>query len=122
MRDHRGLVAVDGHALGVAAQFPVGGRRDGSAAAVRGAALLQSQQLLGTESLVVDLACRLDEILEVGAEEEVAEVDEFAVVLILHVDDAPAVLAANDLLAVDDDRPLATDNSERDGVLENVSN
>jgi hypothetical protein len=46
-------------------------------------ALFQSQKLLGTEALVVDLRGRLDEVLEVGAGEEVAEVDEFAVVLVL---------------------------------------
>jgi hypothetical protein len=41
--------------------------------------------------------------LEVGAGEEVSEVDEFAVVLILNVDDTPSVLAATDLLASNDD-------------------
>jgi hypothetical protein len=41
--------------------------------------------------------------LEVGAGEEVSEVDEFAVVLILNVDDSPSVLAAPDLLAPNDD-------------------
>ena len=46
-------------------------------------ALLESKQLLGTEGLVVDLGSGLDEILEVGAEEEVTEVDELAVVLVL---------------------------------------
>jgi hypothetical protein len=46
-------------------------------------ALLESKQLLGAEGLVVDLGGGLDEILEVGAKEEVAEVDELAVVLVL---------------------------------------
>src|SRR3546814_4466553 len=44
-----------------------------------GAALLEGEQLLGTEGLVVDLGRGLDEILEMGSEKEVAQVDEFAV-------------------------------------------
>ena len=46
-------------------------------------ALLEGKQLLGAERLVVDLCGRLDQVLQVGAGEEVAEVDEFAVVLVL---------------------------------------
>jgi hypothetical protein len=47
-----------------------------------GRALLECEQLLGTEGLVVDLCGRLDEVLQVGACEEVTEVDEFAVGLV----------------------------------------
>ena len=85
-------------------------------------ALLEGQQLLGTEGLVVDLAGCLDQILKVGSGEEVAEVDKFTVVLVLDVDDAPAVLAAANLLAVDNDCLLATDNRERNDVLESGVN
>jgi hypothetical protein len=46
-------------------------------------ALLEGKQLLGAERLVVDLCGRLDQVLQVGAGEEVTEVDEFAVVLVL---------------------------------------
>ena len=46
-------------------------------------ALLEGKQLLGAERLVVDLCGRLDQILEVGSQKEVSEVDEFAVVLVL---------------------------------------
>ena len=67
------------------------------------AALLKCQKLLGTERLVVDLRCRLDQVLEMGAGQEVSEVDEFAVVLVLDVDDSPSVLTATDLLATNDD-------------------
>jgi hypothetical protein len=49
-------------------------------------ALLEGKQLLGTEGFVVDLGGGLDEVLEVGACEEVTEVDELAVVLILDCD------------------------------------
>jgi hypothetical protein len=46
-------------------------------------ALLEGKQLLGAERLVVDLCGRLDQVLQVGAGEEVTKVDEFAVVLVL---------------------------------------
>jgi len=80
--------------------------------------LLEGKQLLGTEGLVVDLRSGLDEILEVRAEEEVAEVDEFAVVLILDIDNAPSVLSAPNLLAVDNNGLLGTDNGEGDKALQ----
>lgn len=80
-------------------------------------ALFQGQKLLGTESLVVDLRRRLDQILQVSASEEVAKVYEFAVGLILDIDDTPAVLATTNLLATDDDGLLRADNSEWDDVL-----
>lgn len=112
------LVAIHRHSLRASAHLPVSSGADGPAAGTTmGAALLQGQQLLGTESLVVDLGGSLDEILEVGSEEEVAQVDEFAVSLILDVDDTPSVLAAADLLAVDNDRLLGSDNSEGDKAL-----
>jgi hypothetical protein len=82
-----------------------------------GAALLQGKQLLGTEGLVVGLRGGLDEILEVGAEEEVAEVDELAVGLILDIDDTPSVLATTDLLAVDDDRLLGSNDGKGNEAL-----
>lgn len=78
------LVAVHGHALTVPAKLAVGGRRDGARRVARGGALLEGKQLLGTEGLVVDLGGGLDEVLEVGAGEEVAKVDELAVVFILN--------------------------------------
>lgn len=115
-RDYQ-LVAVHGHPLRVSAQLPVGGRADGSAAMALCAALLQGQQLLGTECLVMDLGRGLDQILQMGAEEEVSQVDEFAVVFVLDVDDAPSVLAATDLLAVNNDGLFGTDNSEGDKAL-----
>jgi hypothetical protein len=67
------------------------------------AALLECQQLLGAEGLVVDLGGGFNQVLEVGAGEEVSEIDEFAVVLILDVDDTPPILASTDLLASNND-------------------
>jgi len=51
----------------------------------------------------MDLRCRLDQILQMSAGEEVAEIDEFAMVLVFDIDDTPAVLAATDLLAANND-------------------
>ena len=51
----------------------------------------------------MDLGGRFDQILEVSAGKEVSEVNKFAVVLILNVDDSPSVLAATNLLAPNDD-------------------
>lgn len=79
--------------------------------------LLEREQLLGTERLVVDLRRRLDEVLQVGAQEEVAQVDELAVVLILDIDDAPPVLSAPYLPTVDDDRLFRANDGERDEIL-----
>lgn len=79
------LVAVHGHALAVPAKFAVGRGRNGTGGvATNSRALLEGEKLLGTERLVVDLSGRFDEILQMGAGEEVAEVDELAVVLVLN--------------------------------------
>ena len=51
-------------------------------------------------TLVVDLACGLDEILEVSAGQEVTKVDELAVPLIFHVDGTPTVLTSGDVATV----------------------
>lgn len=102
------------------------------------AALLECEKLLGAEALVVDLRCGLDEVLQVGAGEEVAEVDEFAVVLVLDyrdvsncvgklemvilaIDNAPAVLSAADLLATNHDGLLGADHGEWDHGLHFIS-
>jgi hypothetical protein len=51
----------------------------------------------------VDLRSGLDQILEMGAGEEISEVDEFAVILIFNVDYTPSVLAPTNLFASDND-------------------
>ena len=81
------LVAVHGHALTVPAKLAVGRWRNGArGVTAHSRALLEGQQLLSTEGLVVNLGGGLDEVLKVGACEEVAEVDELAVVLVLDCD------------------------------------
>lgn len=58
-----------------------------------------------------------DQVLEVSAGKEVAEIDKFAVVFVFNVYHTPAVLTAADLLSVDDDRLLTADNSKRNDIL-----
>ena len=84
---------------------------------MRARVLLEREQLLGSESLIMNLRRRFDEILEVGPGQKVAQRDELAVVLVLDVDDAPSVLPASDLLAVHDDALFRSDDSEGDEVL-----
>lgn len=95
------LVAVHRHSLRVSAQLSLSSRADWSAPSMSSSstALLQSQELLGTESLVVDLRCGLDKVLQMGASEKVSQVHKFAMVLIFNVDNTPSVLAASNLLA-----------------------
>jgi hypothetical protein len=82
-------------------------------------ALLEGEKLLGAEGLVVNLRGGVDQVLEVSAGKEVAEVDEFAVLLVLDVDRSPAVLASANSLAVNADVALAADNSKgNDGLAE----
>jgi hypothetical protein len=51
-------------------------------------------------TLVVDLACGFDEVLEMSASEEITEVDELAVPFVLYVDGTPTVLACGDIATV----------------------
>lgn len=66
----------------------------------------------------MDLAGGLDQVLQVGLGEEVAEVDELAVVLIFDVDDAPLVLSTTDGAAVDVDGLVAADYGKGNEVLD----
>lgn len=89
--------------------------------ATSGAAFLQGHQLFGAEGLIVDLAGGFNKILKVGAGQEVAEVYEFAVVLVFNVDHAPAILSAADLFSVDNNVLLASDDGKWDDILHSVS-
>jgi len=81
------------------------------------AVLLESKKLLGPETFVVHLAGRLNEILQVCSGQEVAEVDELAVVLILDIDDTPTVLTSAYSMAVDGDGLFTANDSEwNDGL------
>lgn len=118
------LVSVHGGTLGAATELPLRRRADGPAATrvtTSSAALLQSQKLLGAESLVVDLASGFHQILQMGAGQKVAQINELAVVLVLDIDHTPAVLATAYLLAIDDDGLLTTDNREWDNILLQLS-
>ena len=54
----------------------------------------------------MNLRRRFNQILKVGASKEVSEVNKFAVVLVLNINDAPSILAATDLLAPNYNRLL----------------
>jgi hypothetical protein len=84
---------------------------------VSSTAFLQSEKLLSTESFIMDLAGRLNEVLEVSPGKEVAQINELAVVLIFDVDYTPAILPTTDLLSIDNDGFFTANNSERDDVL-----
>jgi hypothetical protein len=79
------LVSVHGHPLlRTPAHLAVCRGGDGTATAcTSGAGFFECQQLLSAEGLVVDLGGSFDQVLQVGAGEEVAEVDEFAVGFVL---------------------------------------
>ena len=81
-------------------------------------ALLQRKELLGSESLVVDLTGGLNQILKVSSGQEIAQGDEFAMVFIFDVDNTPSILTATDLSATDGDGLFASDNSKRDDVFD----
>jgi hypothetical protein len=66
-------------------------------------ALLECEELLRPECLVVDLGGGLDEVLQVGAKEEVADVDKLAVGRVFDVDNSPSVFASTNGLAVNQD-------------------
>lgn len=65
----------------------------------------------------MDLRGCLDEVLQVGASEEVSERYKFAMALILDINDAPSVLTASDLLAPNEYRPLRSNYSEWNDAL-----
>lgn len=116
--DQSDLVSIHGHPLRAPAQLPVSCWADGSAPGQACTAFLECQQLLGSEGFVVDLAGRFDQVLKMRTGEKVAKVDEFRVVLIFHVDDAPLVLSSTDLLAVNNDGLLASHHGKWDDVLD----
>ena len=65
----------------------------------------------------MDLAGGFDQVLQMGTGQEVPQVDKFAVILVLDIDNTPTVLSAADLLTVDNNVLLATDNGKRNDVL-----
>ena len=66
----------------------------------------------------MNLACSLDEILEMCPGQEVSERDELAVVLILDIDDTPSVLATSNLSTTNNNVLLATDDCKWNDVLD----
>lgn len=79
-----------------------------------GTALLKSQELPRSKGFVVSQSRSLDEVLEVSAREEVAQVYKLAVILVLYIDYAVSVLSSAYGLAVDDDVALGAYDGKRD--------
>lgn len=65
----------------------------------------------------MDLACCFDKVLKMGASQEVPQIHKLAVVLILHINDAPSILTATNLLTIDNDCFLTADDSEWNDIL-----
>lgn len=65
----------------------------------------------------MSLASRFNQILEMGAGQEVPKVNKFAVILVFHVDHAPSILATANLLATNDNGFFRAHNCEWDYVL-----
>jgi hypothetical protein len=112
------LIPIHSHPLTLPAQLAIRARADRSAGSLHlRAALLQCEKLLRAEGFVVNLRGRFDEVLEVRAGEEVAQVDEFAVSLVFDIDGAPAVLAAAHGFAIHGYAALGADDGEGDDGL-----
>jgi hypothetical protein len=83
-----------------------------------GTALLQGQELFGTERFIVDLGGGFDQILEVRAGEEVSQMDEFAVVFVFNVDDTEFVCTGADYLTFDVEGLFGANDGEWNSVLQ----
>ena len=66
----------------------------------------------------MDLAGSFNQVLQVGAEKEIAQVDEVRMVLVLNVDCSPSVLPCGHLPAVDHTGAFAADHGERSKFLD----
>lgn len=65
----------------------------------------------------MDLSSRLNQVLQVGPSQEVAQVHKLAVIRVLHVDNTPAVFAPTDRPAFNDNIVLGADDGKRNNVL-----
>ena len=115
-KSHTLLVPIHSHPLRLPTQLPVRSWTYGPTAANRGV-LLERQELLLPKSLIMDLRGRLNEILQMSPRQEIPQRHELAMVLILHIDDAPPVLATTDRLAADDNVLFGTDDGEGNQIF-----
>lgn len=66
----------------------------------------------------MNVRCCFNQILQTCRDEEVSQMRKLAVSLVFHVDETPAVLAATDLLAVNNNGLLRANNSKGDDALD----
>jgi len=62
----------------------------------------------------MDLRRSFNQVLQVRPGQEVAQIDEFAMLLVFNIDDPPLILSPTDALPIDYDRAFGSDNCERD--------
>lgn len=65
----------------------------------------------------MDLSSRLNQVLQVGPSQEVAQVHKLAVIRVLHINDTPTVFAPTDRPAFNDNVVLGADDSKGNNVL-----
>jgi hypothetical protein len=78
--------------------------------------LLQGKKLFRTEGFVVDHGSRLNQVLKVSPGQEISEVHKLAVVGVFYIDYSPAIFAATDSLAINDNLTLRPHDCERNDV------
>ena len=77
-----------------------------------------AEQLLGTVVLVVDVVCELTELLHVGPDQHLAQLDKVAVLLVINLDGAPRVLTTAHMATVSGlDDLVRSNNGERNLAL-----
>ena len=66
----------------------------------------------------MNLTRRLNQILQVRPRQKIPQANEFAMVLVFHVDDSPSVLTATDLATIYDDGVFRPDDGEGNEVFD----
>lgn len=115
---------VGGGSYGSDRQLRRHGGRRGSSSTRRSLGLgrfLDSQKLLSTESFIMDMSGSFNKILQVGSSQKVTQVNKFAVMLVLDIDDTPTSLSATHSLAIHDHVSFRANNSKRDELLLSLS-
>ena len=112
-------VPIHRHALRMPTQLPIRTRTNRPTPTTpHRTIILERLQLLGPKRLVMNLARRLDQILQMRTRQKVAQAHKLAMALVLDINHAPAVLAAPHAAAVDDDVLFGADDRKGDEFLD----